>query len=107
MALERFSAAWRANYVADRRPGAMPVEDGSVRLCALAEEPVDESTGVIAKSDLSFVVLNAFPSVDTSDPCRGVTSRSIQELTEAEYEDYFAMLRRAVVASRSPTAPTA
>ena len=64
-----------------------------------AGEPVDESTGVIAKSELSFVVLNAFPYGSGHIlilPRRHVSS--IPELTDAEYEDYFLMLRRSVVA---------
>jgi ATP adenylyltransferase len=65
----------------------------------LAEAPVDESTGVIAKSDLSFIVLNAFPYGSGHLlilPRRHVST--IQDLTDAEYEDYFMMLRRAVSA---------
>ncbi len=60
MALERFSAAWREDYVANVAQ-SHAADDGTCVFCVLAEEPVDEGTGVIAKSDLSFIVLNAFP----------------------------------------------
>jgi diadenosine tetraphosphate (Ap4A) HIT family hydrolase len=98
MALERFSAAWRENYVVNVAQ-THNADDGACVFCVLAEEPVDESTGVIAKTDLSFVVLNAFPYGSGHIlilPRRHVSS--IPELTDAEYEDYFLVLRRSVVA---------
>ena len=104
MALERFSAAWRENYVANVAPS--PADDGACVFCALAEEPVDESTGVIAKSDLTFVVLNAFPYGSGHVlilPRRHVSA--VQELTDVEYTDYFVMLRRTVVALEAAYGP--
>ena len=98
MALERFSAAWREDYVSNVAQSHTE-NDGSCVFCTLAEEPVDESTGVIAKSDLTFVVLNAFPYGSGHVlilPRRHVSV--LQELTEAEYEDYFMMQRRTVSA---------
>jgi ATP adenylyltransferase len=97
VALERFSAAWRENYVAN--VAQSHAEDGACVFCKLAQEPVDESTGVIAKSDLTFVVLNAFPYGSGHVlilPRRHVSV--LQELTESEYEDYCMMLRRTVSA---------
>jgi len=44
VALERFSAAWREDYVANVAQGHAS-EDGACVFCELAEEPVDESTG--------------------------------------------------------------
>ena len=105
MALERFSAAWRENYVANVAQ-SHAADDGSCVFCVLAEEPVDESTGVIAKSELSFVVLNAFPYGSGHLlilPRRHVSA--IPELSDAEYEDYFLMLRRAVVALEAAYGP--
>jgi diadenosine tetraphosphate (Ap4A) HIT family hydrolase len=96
--LERFAAAWREDYVANVARSHAD-DDGECVFCALAEAPVDESTGVIAKSDLSFIVLNAFPYGSGHLlilPRRHVST--IQDLTDAEYEDYFMMLRRAVSA---------
>lgn len=98
MPLERFAAAWREDYVANVARSHAD-DDGACVFCALAEAPVDESTGVIAKSDLSFIVLNAFPYGSGHLlilPRRHVST--IQDLTDAEYEDYFMMLRRAVSA---------
>ena len=105
MALERFSAAWREDYVANVAQGHAS-EDGACVFCELAEEPVDESTGVIAKSELSFVVLNAFPYGSGHIlvlPKRHVSA--VQDLSEAEYEDYFWMLRRSVVALEAAYSP--
>ncbi len=104
MALERFSAAWRENYVAN--VAQSHADGGACVFCALAEEPVDESTGVIAKSDLTFVVLNAFPYGSGHVlilPRRHVSV--LQELTDAEYTDYFVMLRRTVVALEAAYGP--
>jgi ATP adenylyltransferase len=98
VALERFSAAWRENYVVNVAQ-SHAVEEGACVFCVLAAEPVDESTGVIAKSELSFVVLNAFPYGSGHIlilPRRHVSA--IPDLTDAEYEDYNLMLRRSVVA---------
>ena len=105
MPLERFSAAWREEYVANvARSHAS--EDGACVFCVLAEEPVDESTGVIAKSDLSFVVLNAFPYGSGHIlvlPRRHVST--VQELSDAQYQDYFLMIRRSVVALEGAYGP--
>jgi ATP adenylyltransferase len=105
VALERFSAAWREDYVANVAQGHAS-EDGACVFCELAEEPVDESTGVIDKSELSFVVLNAFPYGSGHIlvlPKRHVSA--VQDLSEAEYEDYFWMLRRSVVALEAAYSP--
>jgi diadenosine tetraphosphate (Ap4A) HIT family hydrolase len=103
--LERFSAAWRENYVATVAQSHSS-DDGACVFCVLAEEPVDESTGVIAKSELSFVVLNAFPYGSGHVlilPRRHVSA--LPDLTEAEYEDYCLMLRRTVIALEATYGP--
>lgn len=105
MALERFSAAWREDYVANVAR-THEADDGACVFCQLADEPVDESTGVLAKSDLSFVVLNAFPYGSGHLlilPRRHVSA--IHELSDAEYEDYFLMLRRVVAALEAAYGP--
>ena len=105
MALERFSAAWREDYVSNVAQ-SHAAEDGTCVFCVLAAEPVDEDTGVIAKSELSFVVLNAFPYGSGHIlvlPRRHVSA--IQELTDAEYEDYFLILRRSVKALEAAYGP--
>jgi ATP adenylyltransferase len=104
VALERFSAAWRENYVVNVAQSHADV--GACVFCLLAEEPVEESTGVIAKSELSFVVLNAFPYGSGHIlilPRRHVSA--IPDLTDDEYEDYFLMLRRCVVALEKAYGP--
>jgi ATP adenylyltransferase len=96
--LARFSAAWRENYVATVAQ-SHAADDGSCVFCVLADEPVDESTGVIAKSELSFVVRNAFPYGSGHVlvlPRRHVAE--VRDLTDAEYEDFFLILRRTIVA---------
>jgi ATP adenylyltransferase len=103
--LERFSAAWRENYVANVAQ-SHSVDDGSCVFCALAVAPVDESTGVIAASELSFVVLNAFPYGSGHLlvlPKRHVAG--IQDLSDAEYEEFFLMVRRTVLALESAYGP--
>ena len=44
MPLDRFSAAWRENYVATVAQ-THAADDGTCVFCTLAAEPVDESTG--------------------------------------------------------------
>jgi ATP adenylyltransferase len=103
--LDRFSAAWRENYVSTVAQ-VHAADDGSCVFCALAAEPVDESTGVIAKSELSFVVLNAFPYGSGHVlvlPVRHVAE--VQELTDAEYEDFFLILRRTIAALETAYGP--
>ena len=105
MPLARFSAAWRENYVANVAQ-AHAADDGACVFCVLAEEPVDESTGVIAKSELSFVVLNAFPYGSGHVlvlPIRHVGE--VRDLSDAEYEDFFLILRRTLAALESAYGP--
>jgi ATP adenylyltransferase len=105
VALERFSAAWREDYVSNVAQ-SHAADDGTCVFCVLAAEPVDEETGVIAKSELSFVVLNAFPYGSGHLlvlPRRHVSA--IHELTDAEYEDYFLILRRSVKALEAAYGP--
>ncbi len=97
MALERFSAAWREDYVAN--VAQSHVHDDGCVFCVLAGEPVDESTGVIARSALSYVVLNAFPYGSGHLlvlPRRHVGE--LRELSDDEYTDFFLMLRHTVLA---------
>jgi len=57
MTLERLWAGWRAEYV-----DSVGTEDeqGECLFCTLAESPPDEAL-VVARSDRTFAVLNAFP----------------------------------------------
>lgn len=99
MALERFSAAWRESYVTSASTGANDPDDTSCVFCALAREPVDESTGVLLRREYTFVVLNAFPYGSGHlliVPIRHVAS--LEALDDAEYEDYFLTLRLTMTA---------
>jgi ATP adenylyltransferase len=106
VALERFSAAWREDYVSSVTASINASDEHGCVFCRLASEPVDESTGVLVRSDLSFVVLNAFPYGSGHLlvlPRRHVAA--LQDLSDAEYEDYYLMLRRAVVAIEKAYGP--
>jgi ATP adenylyltransferase len=65
--------------------------------CQLGTEPVDESTGVLLRSEYAYLVLNAFPYGSGHllvVPYRHVAS--FDELSDEEYADYTGVLRRAV-----------
>ncbi len=97
MPLDRFSAAWRENYVST--VAQSHDDDAPCVFCALANDDVGESSGVVAKTDLTFVVLNAFPYGSGHMlvlPRRHVAT--LQELTDEEYRDLFALVRDTVVA---------
>ena len=99
MALERFSAAWREDYVASVGATENAAAGGGCVFCELAGEPVDESTGVLARTELSYVVLNAFPYGSGHLlilPRRHVAT--LPEMSDAEYEDFSLLLRATVVA---------
>ena len=98
MALERFSAAWREDYVANVAQ-SHEGDPAACVFCALANEPVNESTGVIARSERSFVVLTAFPYGSGHLlvlPLRH--EGGLAELSDEEYADFFWMVRETVVA---------
>ncbi len=106
MALERFSAAWREGYVTSVSATNNTVDDGVCVFCALGREPIDESTGVLVRTELSYVVLNAFPYGSGHLlvlPRRHVAD--LWDLTEDEYADFFATQRRAVVATQRAYGP--
>lgn len=99
MGLERFSAAWREGYVSSVSAGENAREGTTCVFCVLAGEPVDESTGVLCKSQLTYVVLNAFPYGSGHllvVPRRHVDS--LEELGDEEYADFSSMWRSAVAA---------
>ncbi len=99
MGLERFSAAWREGYVTSVSAGEDAREGASCVFCVLGAEPVDESTGVLCKSQFSYVVLNAFPYGSGHllvVPRRHVGS--LEELEDEEYADFSLTWREAAVA---------
>ena len=98
MPLERFSAAWREGYVSNVSASSQPDEAECV-FCVLAEQPVDESTGVLWRSELSYVTLNAFPYGSGHLlvlPRRHVAT--IAELSEVEYRDFTDAIRSTAAA---------
>lgn len=97
MPLERFSAAWREEYVAAT---STPLE-GCV-FCALAREEVAEATGVLWRSTHAYAVLNAFPYGSGHVlvlPYEHVAD--LEDLALEVYEDLFVTLRRIVVALKA------
>jgi ATP adenylyltransferase len=95
--LDRFSAAWREQYVADAS-GDAGEPDGCV-FCALAQLAPDESTGVVWRGEYTYVVLNAFPYGSGHLlvlPIRHVAK--LQDLDESEHLEFFGAVRRVVEA---------
>jgi ATP adenylyltransferase len=106
VALERFSAAWRESYVSGAFAGEYDRDDSECVFCQLATEAVDESTGVLLRSEHAYLVLNAFPYGSGHllvVPYRHVAS--IEELSDEEYADYTGVLRRAVSALNATYQP--
>ena len=99
MPLERFSAAWREGYVTSVSASNNAGEEGECVFCVLAGADVDESSGVLWRSRLSYVVLNAFPYGSGHLlvlPIRHVSG--LAELGDDEYSDFSEAIRRTVLA---------
>jgi ATP adenylyltransferase len=99
VALERFSAAWRESYVSsdDARKNAR--DETKCVFCELANLEADASSGVVKRSSLSYVALNAFPYGSGHVlvlPRRHVAHLS--ELRDDEYEDFMQLLRTTTAA---------
>ncbi|HVA52601.1 MAG TPA: HIT domain-containing protein [Acidimicrobiales bacterium] len=106
MPLERFSAAWREEYVSSAFGGELDQDPSKCVFCVLALEPVDESTGVLKKTAFSFVVLNAFPYGSGHLlvlPTRHVGA--LEELSDEEYTDFFLVLRDTIRALNAAYGP--
>jgi diadenosine tetraphosphate (Ap4A) HIT family hydrolase len=104
--LERFSAAWREQYVTDAGAAAKSAVEGQCVFCALAEAEVSDATGVLWRSELSYVTLNAYPYGSGHLlvlPRRHVAA--LGELTDDEYRDFFLAIRRAVAALEAAYGP--
>jgi ATP adenylyltransferase len=96
VALERLFAAWREGYVASVSAKETR-EDTECVFCVLGAGEVDESTGVLRKSQFTYVVLNAFPYGSGHllvVPRRHVGA--LEELSDEEFSDFFLVLRDAV-----------
>lgn len=106
MPLERFSAAWREDYVSSAFAGEHDKEADECVFCVLGNEPVDESTGVLRKTAHSFVVLNAFPYGSGHLlvlPLRHVAE--VEDLRDEEYSDFSMVLRDTMIALRKTYQP--
>lgn len=99
MPLDRFSAAWRESYVSSVSAPDSAHTTGECVFCVLADQPVDESTGVLWRSELTYVTLNAFPYGSGHLlvlPRRHVAS--LGELSDEEYADFTLAIRSTTVA---------
>jgi ATP adenylyltransferase len=106
VALERFSAAWREHYVSNAFEGTFDKDAAECVFCELGRSPVEESTGVLRRSESCFVVLNAYPYGSGHllvVPYRHVGS--LEELSDAEYLDFSLTLRDTVAALKTTYAP--
>lgn len=101
MPLERFSAAWREQYVTSTatQEAEESGRSGECVFCTLARAPVDESTGVLWRGGGVYVALNAYPYGSGHLlvlPERHVAS--LGALEEAEYLALFLAIRDTVAA---------
>ncbi len=106
MPLERFSAAWREGYVSSVSARDAVAHDEPCVFCRLAVEPVDESTGVLWRSELSYVALNAFPYGSGHLlvlPLRHVAA--LGELSDEEYGDFTGAVRLTTLALEKAYGP--
>ena len=99
MPLERFSAAWREQYVTSTGAIANTTDAVDCVFCLLADAEVDASTGVLWRNETTYVALNAFPYGSGHLlilPRRHVAN--LTDMTPGEYEDFFIAIRRVVLA---------
>ncbi len=98
MPLERFSAAWREQYVTsdDVLANAQGRGGSACVFCALAQESVSSDSGVLWRGDHTYVALNAFPYGSGHLlilPYRHVGG--LTDLGDDEYMDFSLTVRRA------------
>ncbi len=106
MPLERFSAAWREQYVSSTGASENALDAGECVFCTLAEAEVAQSSGVLWRSELSYVALNAYPYGSGHLlvlPRRHVAG--LGELSLPEYEDFFLAIRLVVTALEAAYEP--
>jgi diadenosine tetraphosphate (Ap4A) HIT family hydrolase len=96
VSLARFSAAWREQYVSGTEAVANAGGDGACVFCVLADAPVSADTGVLWRSEMSYVALNAFPY--GSGHLLVLPRRHVGDLGglgDDEYDDLSRSIRRA------------
>ena len=99
MPLERFSAAWREEYVTASGKSEHAEGMGPCVFCTLASAPVDESTGVLWRGGGVFVTLNAYPY--GSGHLLVIPERHVAGLTGVDDAEYLALalaIRKTVAA---------
>ena len=88
--LERFSASWREAYVDEPSASENSHDRARASSATFAEQRSSESTGVLYRDELSYVMLNAFPYGSGHLlvlPRRHVAN--LQELGDDEYAQFF------------------
>ena len=106
MPLDRLSAAWREQYVQDATSSQRGGSPSGCVFCDLLPDGVGESSGIIAVTPFSFLILNAFPYGSGHVlvlPRRHI--QSLEELSNDEAEDFFLLLRRSVAALKKTYGP--
>ncbi len=106
MSLDRFSAAWREEYVSSATRDEKLRGPGECVFCALLSSGVSPDSGVIAITDHSFVVLNAYPY--GSGHVLVLPRRHLADMADFdddEADNFFRTLRRAVAAVTSAYSP--
>ena len=96
MPLERFSAAWREAYIQEATARERSGQDGPCVFCELARLAPSADSGVVARSELSFTCLNAYPYGSGHLlilPLRHLAA--LDEMTAEEYRDLWEMVREA------------
>jgi ATP adenylyltransferase len=106
MPLEHFAASWRESYVSSANAADNAVDAGECVFCRFAEEEVSEETGVVFRTDTTFVILNAYPYGSGHMlvlPRRHVSG--LEELRDDEYTEFFWTLRKTVLAVQQAYEP--
>ena len=106
MPLERFSAAWREQYVSSATASENASGGDRCVFCELAGAEVSEDSGVLWRTDTTYVALNAFPYGSGHLLVLPVSHVArLEDLSEVEYQDFFLTLRRVVVALQGAYGP--
>lgn len=103
MGLARLDASWRRRYVEQVTAGV--AEDECI-FCELAIAEIGAASGVVDRSELCFVALNAYPYGSGHVlvlPIRHLAAMG--ELTEAEAADLWRQTRRSLAAIEAAYAP--
>jgi ATP adenylyltransferase len=106
MSLDRFSAAWREEYVSSATRDEKLRGPGECVFCTLLADGVSPESGVIAITEHCFVVLNAYPYGSGHVlvlPRRHLAD--LGDLGDDEADNFFRTLRRVVAAVNAAYSP--